>query len=551
MPDADFHIRRLASLEAARAPFESQWEQIAERILPTSSGLFSGRGAPQQFEGARREIPIFDTTASIALSRFSSVMESLITPQASRWHRLVPSDKSLMSNRVARQYLDELTEVLFDYRYRASANFVSNIQQVYQSLGAFGNGILFVDADDESPGLRYHFVHLAEAYFQQNFAGVVDTLYRRFFMSPRQIAQRFEGAPKEIVELASAPDEHLRKRPILHVVMPRGDYDPGRVDPKGRKFLSLYIDIQTRTILEEGGYDTFPFAVARYTQAPGETYGRGPAQLVLPAIKLINEQKKVLIRQAHKALDPVLLVHDNGMLSSLSLRPGAINPGGVSAEGRELVKALPVGRVDVGEAAMQLERAAINDAFLLTLFQILTETPQMTATEVLERVREKGMLVAPTAARQQSGLLEPLIERELELLFDQRLAPEPPPILAGANIKIEYDAPLSRMQRAERAAGFLRSLSFVMNYVQATGDPSPLDHFDFDAATPEIMDIFGSPAAWVRSPAQVEAVRRARAQAVASAQAVSAAPAIASLAKAGLGQAQTNTANSAQQEPTL
>jgi hypothetical protein len=155
----------------------------------------------------------------------------------------------------------------------------------------------------------------------------------------------------------------------------------------------------------------------------------------------------------------------------------------------------------------------------------------MTATEVLERVREKGMLVAPTAARQQSGLLEPLIERELELLFDQGLAPEPPRILAGANIRIEYDAPLSRMQRAERAAGFLRSLSFVMNYVQATGDPSPLDHFDFDAATPEIMDIFGSPSAWVRSPAQVEALRRARAQAVASAQAVAAAPAIASLAK--------------------
>ena len=35
----------------------------------------------------------------------------------------------------------------------------------------------------------------------------------------------------------------------------------------------------------------------------------------------------------------------------------------------------------------------INDAFLVTLFQILTETPEMTATEVIERTREKGALL--------------------------------------------------------------------------------------------------------------------------------------------------------------
>ena len=40
--------------------------------------------------------------------------------------------------------------------------------------------------------------------------------------------------------------------------------------------------------------------------------------------------------------------------------------------------------------------------------------PQMTATEVIERTNEKGILLAPTIGRQQSEYLGPMIERELD-----------------------------------------------------------------------------------------------------------------------------------------
>jgi hypothetical protein len=529
--DVSYHVSRLESLAQARMQFDAQWAEAARRLLPDAADAFVSPHTIHLLEGQKRTASVFDTSAALALSRFSAVMESLLTPQASRWHRLVPADKTLARNRTARDYLDTVVDLLFTHRYRTSANFVANSQQVFASLGAFGNGVLFVDANDVEPGLRYKHVHLAEVYFQENFAGVVDTVYRRFFLSPRQIAQRFPDAPKEILADADRPDEHMRKRAILHVVTPRQDFDPSRRDPKGKRFLSAYVDIETRTLLEESGYDKFPFAVARYTQAPGEVYGRGPAQLVLPSIKGLNEQKKVLLKQAHRAVDPVLFVHDDGVLDTLSLRAGAVNKGGVSPEGNLLVHSLPVGRLDIGLQTMELERMAINDAFLLTLFQVLVETPSMTATEVLERTREKGMLIAPIAGRLQAEFLGPLIERELDLLFAQDLLPPPPPVLQGAEFDIEYDAPLSRMQRSERAAGFLRALSVAMDYVRATGDPSPLDHFDFDAAMPEIIDIYGGPSAWVRPPDAVAAVRASRAQSVAQEQAVASAPAVASLLK--------------------
>jgi hypothetical protein len=141
--------------------------------------------------------------------------------------------------------------------------------------------------------------------------------------------------------------------------------------------------------------------------------------LVLPSLKVLNEEKKTVLKQGHRVVDPVLLAHDDGVLDNFSMRGGALNYGGVTAEGRPLVHTLPTGNIAIGKELMDDERMVINDAFLVTLFQILTETPEMTATEVIERTREKGALLSPTMGRQQSEYIGPMIEREVDLLMQQ------------------------------------------------------------------------------------------------------------------------------------
>jgi hypothetical protein len=330
------------------------------------------------------------------------------------------------------------------------------------------------------------------------------------------------------------PQQAEKKFEVLHCVYPRQDFDPRRVDPKGMRYASLYIFAQNQEEIRESGYNSFPLPVARYTQVSGEIYGRGPAQWVLPAIKVLNEQKKTVLKQGHRVVDPVLLAHDDGNLGSFSLKPGALNAGGLNKDGKRMIDVLPTGNIAVGDKMMQMEKDVINDAFLITLFQILIDTPQMTATEVLERAREKGMLIAPTAGRLQAEFLGRMIERELDLLFQQGLVPEMPSILRNteaAEYFIEYDSPMSRMQRSEKAAGFMRALDVAANYAKNTGDPSPLDFFNFDTAMPEILDIQGAPTAWTRSMQDVEAMRAGRAQQAQTQQMIEAAPAVAGLMK--------------------
>ena len=239
------------------------------------------------------------------------------------------------------------------------------------------------------------------------------------------------------------------------------------------------------------------------------------------------------MKQGHRVVEPVLLAHDDGVVGTFSLRNGAINVGGVNAQGKPLVHVLPTGNLAVGKDLMDDERLVINDAFLLTLFQILTDNPQMTVTEVLERSREKGLLIAPTAGRLQAEFLGALIEREIDVLERQGLLPPLPGILAeaGGGFIVEYDSPMARMARAENAAGFMRSLDFAVEFLKTTQDPSILDWFNFDKAMPAILDINGSPVAWTSTADDVKKKRAGREQAAQEQQMIEAAPAMASLVK--------------------
>lgn len=525
-------IKEYERLFQLRGTFESQYKEVADRVYPSHSVYFQSQG--QITPGEKRTNLMYDATAAMALNRFAAILDSLLTPRNQTWHRLVASDPYLNKDREVKLWFEEATRLLFKYRYAPKANFSSQNQLNYKSLGAFGTGCLYVDELANEPGLRYRAVHLGEIFFMENHQGLVDRALRYFRLTARQARQQFgeENLPDLIKSaLKNNPDAEY---PFIHCVKPREDIDQFRKDYKGMAFASYYVSVEGQSVVQEGGYAVFPYAISRYEQAPGEVYGRSPAMEVLPAIKTLNEEKKTILKQGQRATDPVLFVHDDGVLDAVSLKPGAINSGGVNADGRLMVHALPTGNISIGKDLMDDERLVINDAFLVNLFQILTETPQMTATEVLERSREKGMLLAPTVGRQQSEYLGPMIERELDILARQRLLPPMPGILleAKGEYNVMYDSPLSRSQRAEEAAGLMRTVESALNVVNVTQNMEPLDHFDWDAIIPELSEINAVPARWMKSPEMVAQIRQGRQEAAQQQQLVQAAPGAAALIKA-------------------
>ena len=521
-------VKRVEALGSDRMNFENQWQEIAERLDPASVGLFRG----SMTKGAKNTELILDSTASIAWGRFGAIMDSLLTPRNQTWHKLVADDPYLMKSKNVRLYFEEVNGLLFKYRYTPTANFSSQNQKDYMSLGGYGTSCMFIDEmRDGTGGIRYKNIHLSQFFFSENHQGIPDEVYRKFKMTLKQLKQRFQKLPKKLNEEKDLAKEY----DVIHGVYLRKDgYDPNRLDFRGMRWVSCYVLCDGGHELEESGYTSFPYAISRYDQSPIEMYGRSPAMGVLPAIKTLNEQKKTVLKQGQRTVDPILLVHDDGVADGFSFKSGALNIGAVNKDGRELVKTLPIGRVDIGRDLMEDERAVIKDAFLVSLFQILVENPQMSATEVLERSKEKGMLLAPTIGRQHTEKLGPTIERELDILSKQGKLPPMPTELkeAAGNYKIEYDSPISRAQRSEEAAGLMRTVENALAVVNVTQNPEPLDYFNWDVIIPEVASIQGTPERWMRSMQEVQGIRQGRAQQQQAEQVIQAAPAAASMMKA-------------------
>lgn len=558
-------LKRFAQLQTWRNTFAQQWEEVAELILPTSRNTFYYNS--YNFPGMKKTDRQVDASGMMALHRFGAICDSLLTPRNMVWHGLGPEVDDLRKDRATLEWFEKVTRLLFKHRYGPAANFSAQNQNHYQQLGAFGTASMFVDQAMDAGGrplqtLRYKEIPLGESFFTENHQGLIDGFIRWYRLTARQAMQKFGEA--RFPEALRPALEQASEQPFnfLHCVWPRtDDYDAHALDHRRLPFVSYHASIEGRVLVAESGYHSFPIAASRYEQTPGETYGRSPAMMVLPALKTLNAEKATFLKQGHRAADPVLLTADDGLIDGVSLRPGALNKGGVTSDGKPLVTILPTGEIQVSKEMMDEERSLINDAFLVSLFQILEETPQMTATEVIERTNEKGILLAPTVGRQQSEYLGPLIDREIDLLSQMRLLPPMPPALREAlgGYEVNYTSPLSRAQRAQEAAGFMRSIEIVKELVNITQDTSLLDPFDFDTAIPEIaVEVQAVPITWMSTDKQIAQKRQNRAKAQAAQQQIQAMPAQAAMMKAqavaakegqGQQQAPPGTPPSQQQPP--
>jgi len=533
MADVDEIVKRFDSIKGARSNWEYHWEEIAERVLPRQRGFTGNRT-----DGEKKTEKVFDSKPIMALDRFAAVMDSMLTPRQQKWHNLKTTDESLNRDFAVQDWFYQVNNILYSMRYAPKANFAGQNYERWTSVGAFGTGSLFIDFQPGS-GLRYRCLNLKDTYFCENHQGVIDTVYREFRYTARQAMQRFgyENLPESIQKALEDPNKEKEEFAFIHYVAPRVNYDSSKADAKNMPFASYYIAVKEKVMVApEGGYNSFPFSVSRYVTAPDEIYGRSPAMSALPDIKMLNEMAKTDIRAAHKLIDPPILLHDDGILGggamSVNMRPGGLNVGGVSRDGRPLIQPFNTGsRVDINEAKMEQRRQAIDDAFLVTLFQILVETPRMTATEALIRAQEKGMLLTPTMGRQQSEALGPLIERELDLLMFHNVLPPMPDALieAGGEYEIIYDSPMSRMQRAEELVGVQRTMELLAPFAQM--DPSVLDVFNKDELARMTAEVSGVPTPILRSPEEVMKLRQARAQQEAMQQQIAAAQPLAGAMK--------------------
>jgi hypothetical protein len=422
------------------------------------------------------------------------------------------ADRELDKLPSVRRWCERAGDRLYRIRYAPHTGFRVQSGEDMRQLGSYGTGPMWT-GERKGVGLFYKALHLSECYFDEDFSGQIDTVHRRYERSARQLEQEFGRDALTPKMLKALQDNKLdEKFEVLHVVCPNGDLQPGMLDRRGMPVDSIHIAIAEKMILRRGGFHSMPISVSRHVTGPGDIYGRSPAVKVLPTIRGVNVMQQTNLRSAHKQVDPALAFYDDDGITSLVTKPGGANPGLVNERGQLLVQPMPTGsNLPVGLEMVEGERQVIRTAFLEDFFKILTDPgDRMTATQVLEMVAKQGVLVAPYAGRYETEKQNPVTQRDLELaLRAGQVEPFPPEVLeAGAWPLIEYDNPLSRMARAEEAAGLTRWIEAMAPMAQV--DPGVFDHIDTDEAAPGLADVLGVRPSWIATPDKVAAKRQAR-----------------------------------------
>ena len=240
-----------------------------------------------------------------------------------------------------------------------------------------------------------------------------------------------------------------------------------------------------------------------------EVYGRGPGSTALPDGKMLQEIMRTTIRAAQKAVDPPLLVPDEGFLNPVRTMPGGVNY--YRAGTGEKIEALNLGvQPKIGYDMMFDIRKRIQEVFFVDQLQ-LQEGPQMTATEVLQRTEEKLRLMGPMMGRLQSELLGPLLSRVFAILYRNGKFPPPPEMISGEDFRVVYTSPIARAQEQTEANGIMRATQLLEPFFNI--NPEAVDNYDTDELVKGVNSMFSVPVKYLRREDEIRDIRQKRAQA--------------------------------------
>jgi hypothetical protein len=339
----------------------------------------------------------------------------------------------------------------------------------------------------------------------------VDTLYREFELSARAAFRKWGDRLGKRVKAALEAKKEEDPFKFLHCVYPNED--------GGIPFISYYIGLEDRNEIASNRYYEFPYLVPRWSKSSGECYGRGPGHTALPDVKTLNKAKEFGLKAWAKDLDPPTFERDGGVIGSLKLYPGGRN---VARDKDSIWTMDHKIRYDVSQIKEEELRQSIRQIFYSDQLK-LQEGPEMTATEVQVRYELMQRLLGPTIGRDESELMNPMIERIFGVMFRAnsskfQVLPPPPPVLAKMGIKeidIEYEGPLAKAQRMSELGANKQVYAVAIDI--STVQPNVMDNLDGDMAVRNTAEIVGS-GKLLRPIEEVQKIRADRAQAQAAEQ---------------------------------
>jgi hypothetical protein len=365
--------------------------------------------------------------------------------------------------------------------------------------------------------------HFRECYIHEDQFGQVDTLYRKYNLTLKQMVKKF--GREKVFSLHPSHKREYESNPytekeVLRAIFPRSDYDTSKMNGKNKPIASIWVlPGGQKKFIEESGYWDLPSVTWRWWKNNDEIYGRSPAWDAYVDIILANQQGKTNLIAGHKMVDPPMTAPSD-LRGKIQFNPGGRTwiDGSVTKDKIPLPLQtgiqLPYG-IDQQERRDKIIRDHFHTDFFLMLTQAAFAKVDLTATQVLGMQGEQAAVLGTRIGRHQTEALNPIMDRVFNIETRAGRIPEPPEILQeiapNGRIEIDYMGPLSQAQRRLFKLQSIRG-GIEMATMVSQAFPSSSDMVDGDKTMKEALDAVGFPATCYRPQRQVDQIRKIRQQ---------------------------------------
>lgn len=484
--------------------------------------------------GLEQYINLMDGEPTLMRRDLANQLGAMLRRRGAPWFEAKAFPRKLNKVDRVKKWCEGATQTMRDVIYAPRANFSEAMAQSDNDYVAFGASVVahtYLYEDGRATGLIFKCLHLRDCAWYENQNGVVDEMYERIKLTLSQLVEKFgwDALPRELKD--KHKNNSKEEVTILRCVLPVEKYSPARGKAPGRaRYASIYVHEDTKHEFvpptgERAFFRTWPYLVRRWMTVSGERFGRSPATSVaLADARMLQSVALAIIESLEKLVNPPLLAPDEGV-SEIAIRAGGMmtfDPEMLEAtNGRPPITALEVGRPDYGMEFAAERRMFLGRAFFQNLLKLPPlDSGKMTATEVNERIEEYVRAAAPIfepMEAENGALMEAVFERALDA--DGPANPwgafeEGPDELAGAQVRFEFETPLSiafRKLRSERARAVN---AYIMERMQTR--PEIVDLIDHDELDRAALEGIGE-ATWLVDQKEVDERRQQKALAAAAA----------------------------------
>ncbi|HBR1369383.1 conserved hypothetical protein [Klebsiella pneumoniae] len=502
--------KQQAQLTNDRSSFDPHWRELSDFINPRGSRFL----VTDVNRDDRRNTKIVDPTATLAARTLSSGMMSGITSPARPWFKLATPDPDMMDYGPVKLWLEVVQRRMNEVFNKS--NIYQSLPLLYASLGNYSTGAMAV-LEDDSDVIRTMMFPIGSYYMANSARGSVDTCFRKFSMTVRQLVMEFGlNNVSDSVKGMWDSGNYESWIEVIHAVYPNIDRDTAKLNSKNKPVKSVYYEVggDSDKLLRESGFDEFPIMAPRWEVNGEDVYGSScPGMIALGQVKALQLEQKRKSQLIDKATNPPMVGPSSLRNQRVSLLPGDITYID-QVTGQEGFKPAYLVNPNTADllADIQDTRQIINSAYFVDLFMMLQNinTRSMPVEAVIEMKEEKLLMLGPVLERLNDECLNPLIDRTFSIMARKNLLPQPPDVLQGMPLRIEY---ISVMAQAQKSIG-LSSLSSTVGFIGqlAQAKPEALDKLNVDQAIDAFAEMSGVSPTVIVPQEQVEQVREQRAQ---------------------------------------